>query len=136
MDAESERAIRVLECIAACNEELMALSRWLESVPGIKGVTRALEFRAYKSGTMLEAYVEAELAEGKALCWWLDVSWNDQHWRIEPSVLVNDTQGQRVLRDFLEKTPRTVDDFIDQLKEATSDLAAYARSMDLSPSCV
>jgi hypothetical protein len=108
-------------------------ARYSRAVPGIKGVNRVLDCRAYKSGTMLEANVEAELKDGNAVCWWLDVSWKQEEWHIEPSVLVTDDESQRVLRDFTEKRPKTIDDFTVDLKEATCDLVAYARSMDLSP---
>lgn len=59
MDIESAQSIKVLECVAACNEELIALAQWLRSVPDIKS-SRGFEFRAYESGTKLEAYVETE----------------------------------------------------------------------------
>jgi hypothetical protein len=133
MDGESAQSIRVLECLAACNEQLIALCQWLPSMPGIRTVSHGFSCRAYKSGTSLEAYVEADLEDEKVICWWIEVGWNREEWRIEPSVLVNDDQGQRVLRDFPEKRPKTIDDFTVELKEATSDLVAYARSMDLSP---
>ena len=132
MDAESASSIRALECIASCNEQLIALSQWLPSAPGIRTVSHGFDCRAYESGTSVEAYVEAELEDGKVICWWLEVGWDGQEWRIEPSVLVNDDQGQRVLRDFPCKNPRTLDGLIVELKGATSDLVSYARSMDLS----
>lgn len=135
MDVASAESIRVLECIAACNEELISLSQWLHSFADIKP-SRGFDCRAYESGTMLEAYVEAELDGGKTICWWLDVKWRAQEWSIQSSVSLNDDQGQRVLKNFPDKTPQTLDDLIKQLQEAASDLAAYARSMDLNPSSI
>jgi|SRR5882724_3939880 len=132
MDAESAESIRVLESIAQCNEQFIALSQWL-SLSGHKNVTHDVDCRAYESGTMLEAYVEAELEDGKVICWWLDISWNRESWRIAASVLVNNDDGQEVLKDFPEKTPGTLNDFVDQLKEASADLVAHAHSLNITP---
>lgn len=131
MDADSAASTKLLESIAGSNEQFIALSQWLRSLPEIK-VTRGFECRAYKSGTMIEAYVEAEVDENKTVCWWLDVGWNNEQWLIESSVLLNDDQGQKVLRTFPTRTARSLDDFVTQLAEATEDLTTHARSMDLS----
>jgi len=135
MDNDSAKAIRVLECIAACNEQLIDLFLWLGSLPHISTRSHDLYCRSYTSGTMFEFYVEADLG-GKVLCWWLDVSWDRQKWLIHSSVLVNENDdrgenAQKVLKEFPDRTPQTLEGFIEQLKEATSDLIAYARSMDL-----
>ena len=130
MDEASGQSIRVLECIAGCNEKLIELSQWLRSFPAITA-SRGFECRAYDSGTTLEGYVEVELDEKTTLCWWLDVTWNNANWLIQSSVLLNNEAGQTRLKDFPSRMPTTVDDFINQMNEATSDLIAYAQSMDL-----
>jgi hypothetical protein len=133
MDFESEKSIKLLECIAACNEQFIALSQWLNSLSNVKNVCRGFDCRAYETGTLLEAYVEAELDEGKVTCWWLDVSWDEEGWQIQASVLVTDDQGQRVLKNFPEKKPQTLEGLVVQMKAVTSELVTYARSMDRSP---
>ncbi len=136
MDVASAQSIMVLECIAAMQWGDDCAVPMASSSGGRKHHISRFNLRRYQSGTNLETYVEAELEDGKVICWWLEVGWNREQWRIEPSVLVNDDHGQRVLKDFPATTLQTLDDFIGQLKEATSDLAAYARSMDLGPACV
>ena len=129
MDAESRESTRVLEAIAKCNEQFIALSHWLRS-SGYKGVTQGVDCRAYETGTMLEAYVEAELSDGRIICWWLDISWNQASWRIASSVVLNNDDGQEVLKSFPDKTPITLSDFVDQLQEASSDLVGQANSLN------
>lgn len=135
MDKDSATAIRVLECVAACNEQLIDLSQWLGSLPDISTSSHGLYCRRYTSGTMFEFYVEAKLG-GKVFCWWLDASWGQQEWLIRSSVLINehDSRGenvQEVLKEYSDRTPDTLNGFIDQLKETTSTLTAYAHTMNL-----
>jgi hypothetical protein len=133
MEPEAATAFSILDCIAACNEQFISLRIWLRNELNIKTLSRALDCRAYMSGTMIEFYIEAEL-DGKAICWWLDVTWKRQIWLIQSRVYVKlDGKDQEVLNEFPDRVPRTLDDFIEQLAEATSDLVSYARSMDLSP---
>ena len=133
MDAENKRALELLRSIATSNEMLIALSQSLRVRPEVTQVLHSLEARKHQSGAALEGYVDAELNNGKAICWWLDAGWDGEHWVIETSILINDEQGQKVLKDLGRKTPRTLDDFMTQLKEATSNLIASVDTIDLSP---
>ena len=135
MDAESAQSVLLLESLASCNEQFISLAQWLSSV-GHGDVSHSFNCRGYQSGTMLEVYVEVQLKGGVAICWWLDISWRHRHWLIDAAVLVNDDDGQRVLKQFSDRTPRTLQDFIVELKEATTDLVEYARSMDLEPATI
>lgn len=133
MDTENKQALELLHSMALSNEMLINLSQRLRDRPEVTQVLHSLEARRHQSGAALEGYVDAELKSGKAICWWLDASWNGECWVIETSILINDEQGQKVLKDFENKTSRTFNDFMAQLKEATSNLVASIDTIDLSP---
>ena len=124
MDSASIQTTRMLRSLARCNEGFIELSQTLRSSPDVTSVVRGFDCRAYQSGTMIEGYSDAELRSGKGICWWLEVTWNEQHWLIRASVLVNDAQGQKIYKEFADRTPTTLDEFVVQLENATSDLVA------------
>jgi hypothetical protein len=131
MDTDNKQALKLLHSIALSNEMLITLSQSLRARPDVIQVLHSLEARNHQSGAALEGYVDAELANGKAICWWLDASWQGEHWAIETSILVNDDQGQHKLKDFKDRAPKTLDDFVVQLEEATFELTAAIDSIDL-----
>ena len=74
MDSVSMQTTRMLHSLARCNESFIELSQTLRASPNIANVVRGLDCRAYQSGTMIEAYVDAELTSGKGICWWLEIT--------------------------------------------------------------
>jgi hypothetical protein len=132
MDEIGTEIRRVLESLAKCNEMLVGLAQKLRQTAGTVDVRRGFELRAYQSGVLLEGYVEAELESSKVLCGWIESSWNEQSWLVETSVLLNDETGQRTYHKFEDRTPSTVDDLVQQLQDAVSDLISFFARIDLS----
>jgi hypothetical protein len=126
MDAESKSAIKLLEAIAANSAQFAMLARYLRDRPSVIRVIEGLECRRLETGTFLAEYVDVELQNGKAVAWWLEVSWNEAQWAIESRITVNDAQGQDVIREFEKRTAETLDECINQLLKATSDLVSDA----------
>lgn len=57
--------------------------------------------REYASGLAIETYVEAELSDGRALLWWLEMK-DGPEFRVEASLALTDEQGQRSLETVWE----------------------------------
>jgi hypothetical protein len=132
MDSESRQAVILLDTIADSNEKFIALSQYLRSKPTVIRVLHNLECRKYTTGTMLQGCVDAEVQNGKAICWWLEVHWGTGKWVIEFRVLVNSNQGQETIKEFPDKISETFSEFIDQLEQATSELVDSVKIIDLA----
>jgi len=131
MDAASRQAVTMLEALARCSASFVDLSQTLRASPSVTAVVRGFDCRGYQSGTTVEAYADAELANGQSICWWLEITWNEQHWLIHTSVLVNDEHGQRPYKEFADRNPTTLDEFVVQLEDAYSELIKSYNAIDL-----
>jgi hypothetical protein len=131
IDVNSKQAIGLLEAIATGNEKLISLSETLRSHPAVVRALRGFDCRYYQTGVMVEWYVDAELQNGYAMSWWVDLSWTETNWVIEAKILINRDQGQEVLKEFSEQFPNTLKDLISQLKETISTLADSSTNIDL-----
>ena len=67
-------------------------------------------------------YVDVALKNGNAIWWALDVDWDDDAWRIESRVELPSEHGPVILRELPDRHAETVDEFISQLAEATTEL--------------
>lgn len=132
MDAESKQAANLLEIIADSNEKLITLSQGLRSKTEVIRVLHSLECRRYSTGTVLQGYVDAEIQNGKAICWWLEVHWGEGKWVIESRVLVNSDQGQETAKEFPDRVSETFSEFIVQLGQVTSELVSSVGIIDLA----
>lgn len=132
MDTESKAIVKFLEALAGSKHQFTELAQRLRSQPNITRVLHSLECLQYKAHVSLEGYIDIELSNGKALAWWLEVTWNEKQWTIESRVLLNDNQPQSVqeiIREFPDRTSETVDECIRHLLQATSDLVNSADSI-------
>lgn len=124
MNTENKQALELLGGIARSNEMLITLSQDLRTMPEVVRVLHSLEARNHPSGAALEGYVDAELHNGKAICWWMDVYWKEEQWIIDCSILVQTDEGQQVVKEFPEKTASSIEEFVNRLDEATRELTS------------
>jgi hypothetical protein len=125
MDRESKQTIKFLEALANSKLELAELTHRLRSRPDVIRDLHSLECFKYRTHVALEGYVDIELRNGKAVAWWLEVNWDDEQWVIESCVLLNDNQPrstQETIKEFPNRTAETLDECIEQLLQATSEL--------------
>jgi len=101
MDSASMEAVRMLQALARCSALFTDLCQTLRGSPYVAAVVRGFDCRDYQSGITIEAYADAELTSGQSICWWLEVTWNEQHWVIHTSVLVNDEQARDLTKSLL-----------------------------------
>ena len=66
-------ASAMITVLAELNEQLIEHATTLRARPEVASVSRGMDARNYKSGTILELYVDAELRNGRTLTWWVDV---------------------------------------------------------------
>ncbi len=79
--------------------------------------------REYDSGLLIETYVEAELTDGRALLWWLEMR-DGPDYRVEAALVLTDEEGQRTLQTIQEQE-------VASLPETLRAFAAAAESLAL-----
>lgn len=82
----------------------------------------ALEVIGYSSGPVLEGYVEAELRDGSALSWLLEVSWDNEGWAIDARLARSSRDRQDTLKEFSTEKVRDLGQFAIRLKEVVGRL--------------
>ena len=125
----------MLEAIALSHETLIDLSVKLRFRPEVTDVLQDVYLRRYESGPTVEGYVDATLRNGKGICWWLEVTWDENTWLVESRVTLSNLiidEGTTDLIRFKDKKAETADEFIILLEEATLELVQSADSVDLS----
>lgn len=135
MDKASKQAKRALEAIALSNERLIDLTVKLRFRSEVTEVLHDLDVRRYESGSTVEGYVDAQLQNGKGICWWLEINCDEDKWLFESRVTVSNLrvdEGSEDLIRFEDKTAETLDEFVTSLEKATSELVESANSIDLN----
>lgn len=125
MDSASRRAVELLETLATCKVRLVDLAQKLRRRSEVVEVLDRLECWRHPVGSLIEGYVDVELKNGHALCWYLEVRWDDEKWTIETRILGNVTESQEVLHEFPDRTAMGFDEFLKSLLDATEELVQY-----------
>jgi hypothetical protein len=60
----------------------------------------ALEFTRSTTGPLLTGYLDAELKDGTALSWLLDVAWTDESWSIQAKLARSTRDGQDTIQEL------------------------------------
>jgi hypothetical protein len=131
MDTSSEQASRLLSALADTHERITDLARELRLHAEVTRVVHGLSPKTYKSGPVIEGYVDAELRSGRSISWWLEITWGEQ-WQVSARILENNAQAQETLRSFPDRSARTIDGFISQLGELVNELTSSINSVSLS----
>jgi hypothetical protein len=137
VDNQSKPAKRALEAIALSHETLIDLSVKLRFRPEVTDVLQDVYLRLYRSGPTVEGYVDAKLRNGKGICWWLEITWDENTWRVETRVMISNLiidEGSSDLIRFKDKQAKTLDEFIVVLEQATLELVQSVDSIDLATS--
>jgi len=122
----------LLDGISLINEALLELAHSLRDKPGVSGAKRGFDIRRYKTGPVLEAFVDVETRSGKAYSWWLDARWEQSVWTVESSVRMIHQKGQDLLVRFPVRESQAVSEFLEHLKSATDELIDSARKFNFS----
>jgi hypothetical protein len=93
-------SLDVIAAIGVANERLADWGRQVRSAPAVRSAMRGMDIRNYASGTVIELFVDAELASGGAMTWWCDVLPADGRWAIRASVRTHVGSDQYVLKEY------------------------------------
>jgi len=123
---EFEAVSLVLRSIASMNELLVRHAQAVKKMPDVIAVSQRIDFRDYKTGPFLEAYVDAELESDSAICWWLQLELGQDEWLLEASVRLNTAEGQQTLWEAPALTLNRSESLSSSLIEAARKLTSLA----------
>jgi len=122
-DATKEAIARqVLDTVAGITALFRAHAIATRRRRRVTKVISRVEIPKYETGAMIEGYVDAELDNGAAVSWLLDVSWNDEAWNVEARLARSTKEGQEVLQELPAETTQELGDFLAGLVRTTERL--------------
>ncbi len=123
----NQSASDVLTFLARMREQLADFRRDLllpreGQTTSITSVLYDVECRQYESGLTLEMWVEAEIEDGDALTWWLDMIYREEGWLLDGRISWN---GQAVV---FETPIITLPDFYASTRQSAAMLEELFRA--------
>jgi len=133
---DDQAALNALAFLARTGSQIDAFRNQLKQAADLP-VASFVECRYYGSDLYVCVCLEADVAEGKTLTWWLDITPKDTGWRVEASVLWNgrDVVAQvpgQLLPDF-QAVQQAVPVMLKQLLDAGGHALARARQPATAP---
>jgi hypothetical protein len=136
MDIPSKVATSLLGTLASCNTPLLKLHESVRKSNGVRSVQQRLEVLEAQRHPSIEGYVDAELENRFAVCWWVEANWSANGWDVDASIRINDRQGQFVAKEFPRRTGKRLDDFLANLKGAVAELLDSLNGVDRARGCL
>jgi hypothetical protein len=118
--------------IALTYVRLSELARSLRDTEGVKSVETAMAARRYSSGDRIEWYVDAVVASGNSVGWWLEIRLEADTWVIEASVRHNTEFGEDELLGIETRRANGDAALIAGIDAASAQLVAAGRGLDLA----
>lgn len=115
-------ARRLLEVLARIKDLLRNHGIVIRRQKNVSRTQDALEVIPYNSGPVIEGYVEAELQDGSAISWLLDVTWNNEQWKIAARLTRSARDTQETLWELEEQTVSDFEQFTNRLTEVVKQL--------------
>jgi len=130
LDAPSQSAATLIESFAACHRRLMDLAAYLRQQPGVVSTATTVDCIKFERSPspILAVYVEAELKDGTAMCWTLELSWEERTWVIDGGVSRSAIGGQGRIRDVCDRRAERLEELLGDLREAAEALDMDGRS--------
>ena len=94
----------------------------LERRSDVRSAKTKVEVVNYQHGAMVEGFVEAEMNDGTALCWCLEITWTDDAFRIEATL-------DRNSNDRAETLDRLAPKILHDAEELPGTLGEVARAL-------
>lgn len=114
----TKEAIEFLSAIIDVNESFLGLYSFLRKKSGLKEVHHGCFLRKYDNSRSVEIYVEVEVNDNLAFCWWVDIDFESETWAIDLSLLKTEDGEQRVLSRLFQRTGSDLDVFAKDIKGA------------------
>ena len=120
---EERIARQVLESIAQATSLFRERAVSIERLPSVKRTITALEFYKSVNGPpVLSGYLDAQLQDGTAVSWLLDVTWTDETWIMNLKLARSSGGEQEVLQELPTITVQTVPELPSKLSQAVRQL--------------
>ena len=115
----TKEAANFLTAFADTNEVFISLSVSLRLNSELKQVHHGFNLRKYnnKKYGSIEIYVEAEINDDLAYCWWLDVNFGNNTWEIDASLLKTCDGEQHTQSRLVEINGKDLEDLSEELKK-------------------
>lgn len=124
MNAQENIIRELLKVLGETTRLLREHASVLERRPDVKSVSTRCEVVYYKSGSMIEGFVDAELNDGTGLSWCLDVTWSDNSFHVEATLDRSSKGGSETLQRLHVPEMYNVNEFCKVLSSATRALLA------------
>ena len=121
-------AAQLLAALAASHEALNSFAERLRQRDGVREVVSQVDLRRFEATTTWEAFVDAELHNSSAICWWLEVREAEGARTVDTRVLSQADERQETMIAFPETKASTVAELISRIEAATADLESSAES--------
>jgi len=131
VNSTGEIAGEFLAVVAAANEQLIDLAVKLRLRPEVKGVVCDMDCRRYGTTPRIEYYVDAELRNGRAISWGMEVGFDGETWSVEADVRVQHEQGQDLLREWSPIHAVDLSELTSAMSSAVDTLVRVALESDL-----
>jgi hypothetical protein len=122
----------IVSILALVGQRLSELARALRGQPVVRSVVSGISPRRYADGDRIECYVDAELASGNAVGWWLEFRFADGSWIVESSVQHNTERGSDAILGLPTRFAVDDEDLAAELDGASAMLVATAQRLDLT----
>lgn len=117
-----------LETLGEINRLLRDHAVQLRRSFGVTKVLTDLEVIAYRDGTLVEGYVEAELTSGDVVVWLLDIRWTEHSWTVDAALERKSRDRQESVRELPTGTAADFGGFINELKRVVRELLGLSIS--------
>jgi hypothetical protein len=125
--------VRLLGAIAYARERMIEMAVRLRRRADVTEVQSGVEVRKYQVGGLrLESWVDAELAGGRALCFWLEARREEGCWVVEGRLLEQTALGQDTRIDLGERAGGDLDTLGEALRTTCDELIALEESFPFS----
>jgi len=121
----------LLASVAGANEAMVGLYLYWQSKKGLKEVHRGFDLRKRGNDSSIEMFVEIEVSDNLAYCWWVDVNFKGEAWNVEGSLLKTENGEQHVLSRLLKIGGSSLEDFTIELAKAIKTIVDSSKQFQL-----
>jgi len=129
----SHQEVMLLRAIAMAHERLNALAEKMRTSRTVTTTRSEVDVRDYDSGLCVEIYLDAEMSNGEALTWWMDLTWNAHSWVATASLRRTDDSGQTAIRKSTPRPCRNVSEVVEALHALSGELVSWSDILAAGP---
>lgn len=116
----------VLNTICEINDSLANVYSKLREREVFKTVHREFDMRKSGGGSLVDAFVEGEITESLAYCWWLEIRFEPDGWSLEALLLKTEHGVQNRHKELIQSSGNSLEEFCQKVPEAIQVLRASA----------